>query len=244
MLATVLAAVAAGAGAETSGTSSRFVSVKSSFEGVISVACSEGAKSEAGGVFGTSEVWTIGGGGSPGISVSEGIDVAVIGGSTGGSWRGAARGALGGAGAGGGLLNMLAQLRLPSGFELGFTVGFGSSAACAGAASPAVMCSQEESSGVLSATAESQPPLATSSVLGVLSHPVASAAGASSVLGADVAREPFVNPPLPPRPPPRPRSEPRPRLPRVLSAPPLPRPPRVDWAGASLEAVAVSLAFD
>ncbi len=225
MLSTVLAAVAAGAGAETSRTCSRFVSVKSSLEGVILAACAEVAKSEVGGVLGTSDDSLIGGAGSPGISVSVGIDVAVVSGSSGDSWLSAVRGAFGGAGAGAGLLNMLAQLRVPSGFELGFGAAFGSSTADAGTASPAVMFSQEDSRGVLSATAE---PLATPSALGALSHPVASAAGASSLLGADVASEPLANPPLPPRPAPRPRSEPRPRPPRVLSKPPRPRPPRAD----------------
>lgn len=197
VLAIVLAAVAAGAGAETSRTCSRFVSVKSSLEGVMFAACSELAKSEAGGVDGTSADSLIGGG-SPGISGSVGSDVAATGGSTGGSWLGTVRFALGGAG----LLNMLAQLLVPSGFELGFGAAFGSSAVTASAGD---MFSQA-SMGVLSGTAVSP---VTPSIFGVLSHAEESA-GVSSTLGAAAGD-------FPPRPIPRPRSAPLPRPPRTLS---------------------------
>ena len=83
VLAIVLAAVADGGGPEASRTCSRFVSVNSSFEGVILAGGSELAMSDVGGVFGISEVsFTATGGGSPGILVSSEIDVAVVGGST------------------------------------------------------------------------------------------------------------------------------------------------------------------
>ena len=86
VLATVLAAVADGCGPDVSRTCSRFVSVNSSFEGVMLAGGSDTAKSDVGGVFGISEVSFIAiGGGSPGILVSSGTDVAVIGGSTGAS---------------------------------------------------------------------------------------------------------------------------------------------------------------
>lgn len=147
VLATVLAAVADGGGLEVSGTCSTFVSVNSSFEGVILAAGSEDARSDIGGVFGSSKVsFTATGGGSPGILVSSGIDVAVIGDSAGASWLGIARGAFCGAGAGAGLLNMLAQLRVPSGFEGGLTSSTGG-----GCATSADMFSQDDSIGVLSA---------------------------------------------------------------------------------------------
>ena len=147
MLATVLAAVADGGGPEASRTCSRFVSVNSSFEGVILAGGSEAGKSDVGGVFGISEdSFNVTGGGSPGILVSSGIDVAVIGGSIGASWLGTARGTLGLTGAGAGLLNMLAQLRIPSGFEGGLTSSTGG--ACA---TSAEMFSQDDSIGVLSA---------------------------------------------------------------------------------------------
>ena len=146
VLATVLAAVAEGGGPESSRTCSRLVSVNSSLEGVMLAAGSDAARSEVGGVLGISEVSFTGiGGGSPGITFSSGIDVAVIGDSTGASWLGAARGALG-AGAGAGLLNMLAQLRVPSGFEGGLTSSTGG--ACV---TSAEMFSQDDSIGVLSA---------------------------------------------------------------------------------------------
>ena len=147
VLATVLAAVADGGGPEVSRTCSRFVSVNSSFEGVILAGGSEAVKSDIGGVLGISEVsFSPTGGGSPGILVSSGIDVAVIGGSLGASWLGTARGTLGLAGAGAGLLNMLAQLRIPSGFEGGLSSSTGG--ACA---TSVEMFSQEDSIGVLSA---------------------------------------------------------------------------------------------
>ena len=145
VLATVLAAVADGGGLEISGTCSTLVSVSSSFEGVMLAAGSDVAKSDIGGVFGSSDV-SITGGGSPGILVSSGIDVAVIGGSTGASWLGIARAAFCGTGAGVGLLNMLAQLRVPSGFEGGLTSSIGG-----GCATSADIFSQDESIGVLSA---------------------------------------------------------------------------------------------
>ena len=85
MLATVLAAVAGGGGPETSSTCSRFVSVNSSFDGVMFAGGSAEVKSEPGGVFGISELSLTGGGGSPTISVPVGIDVTVTGGSTGAS---------------------------------------------------------------------------------------------------------------------------------------------------------------
>lgn len=123
-LATVLAAVAEGAGPDVSRTCSTFVSVNSSLEGVMWGAGSIGARSDVGGVRGISEVsMAAGGGGSPPTSLHSGSDVAATDGSTGASWLGAALGAFG-AGAGVGLLKMLAQLRVPSGFE----PGFGSSA--------------------------------------------------------------------------------------------------------------------
>ena len=82
---------------------------------------SKDAGSEVGGVSRASEASLTGtGGGNPTISVSAGIVVAAIGGSTGASWLGTVWGALTGAGGGGGLLKMLAQLRVPSGFEGGF----------------------------------------------------------------------------------------------------------------------------
>lgn len=147
VLATVLAAVADGGGLDSSRTSSRFVSVNSSLEGVILAAGSEGAKSDIGGVFGISELsFTTTGGGSPGILVSSGIDAAVIGGSMGASWLGIARGALCGAGAGAGLLNMLAQLRVPSGFEGGLTSSTGGASAAS-----ADIFSQDDSIAMLSA---------------------------------------------------------------------------------------------
>lgn len=147
VLATVLAAVADGGGPEASRTCSRFVSVNSSFEGVILAGGSEAAKSDVGGVFGISEVsFTATGGGSPDILASSGIDVAVIGGSVGASWLGIARDALGLVGAVAGLLNMLAQLRIPSGFEGGLISSTGG--ACA---TSAEMFSQDDSMGVLSA---------------------------------------------------------------------------------------------
>ena len=147
VLATVLAAVADGGGPESSRTCSKFVSVSSSFEGVILAAGSEVAISDIGGVFGTSEVsFTATGGGSPCKFVSSGIDVAVIVGSTGASWLGIVRGAFCGTEAGAGLLNMLAQLRVPSGFEGGLTSSGGD-----GCAASADMFSQDESIGVLSA---------------------------------------------------------------------------------------------
>ncbi len=147
VLATVLAAVADGGGPEASRTCSRFVSVNSSFEGVILAGGSEAAKSDVGGVFGISEdSFNVTGGGNPGIIVPSGIDVAVTGGSIGASWLGTARGTLGLAGAGAGLLNMLAQLRIPSGFEGGLTSSAGG--ACA---TSAEMFSQDDSIGVLSA---------------------------------------------------------------------------------------------
>ena len=89
VLATVLAAVAAGGGAEISGTCSRLVSVKSSFEGVMFAAGSKG-RSGSGGVLGISTLSMTGGGGSPGISVSIGIDGAGTDDCTGSSWLGAA----------------------------------------------------------------------------------------------------------------------------------------------------------
>ena len=148
VLATVLAAVADGGGPEASRTCSRFVSVNSSFEGVILAGGSEAAKSDVGGVLGISEVsFTATGGGSPGILEFSGTDVAVIGDSTGASWLGTARGALVLAGGGAGLLNILAQLRTPSGFEGGLTSSTGD--ACA---TSAEMFSQDDSIGVLSAT--------------------------------------------------------------------------------------------
>ena len=147
MLAIVLAAVADGGGPEVSRTCSRFVSVNSSFEGVILAGGSEVARSDVGGVIGISEVsFTATGGGSPGKLESSGIDVPVIGGSLGASWFGTARGALGLAGGGAGLLNMLAQLRKPSGFEDGLASSTGG--ACA---TSAEMFSQDDSIGVLSA---------------------------------------------------------------------------------------------
>ena len=86
VLATVLASVPDGGGPEVSRTCSRFVSVNSSLEGVILAGGSEAAKSDVGGVFGISVVpFTATGGGSPGMVMSSGIDVAVIGGSTGAS---------------------------------------------------------------------------------------------------------------------------------------------------------------
>lgn len=93
------------------------------------LAGSEDTKSDVGGVLGTSAVSSTGGGGSPSICGSVGMDGAGTGGSAGASLMGAARGAFAGAGAGAGLLNMLAQLRVPSGFELGLVSGFGSSTA-------------------------------------------------------------------------------------------------------------------
>ena len=147
VLANVLAAVADGGGLEVSGTCSTFVSVNSSFDGVMLTACSEATKSEIGGVFGSSDAsFMATGGGSPGMLVSSGANVAVIGGSTGASWLGIARGALCGAGVGAGLLNMLAQLRVPSGFEGGLTSSTGG-----GCATSADIFSQDDSSGVLSA---------------------------------------------------------------------------------------------
>ena len=147
VLATVLAAVADGGGLESSRTCSKFVSVNSSFEGVILAAGSEVARSDIGGVFGISEVsFSTTGGGSPGMLVSSGIDVAVTGGSAGASWLGMARGAFCGTGAGAGLLNMLAQLRVPSGFEAGLTSSTGG-----GWAASADIFSQDDSNGVLSA---------------------------------------------------------------------------------------------
>ena len=56
-------------------------------------ACSEDTRSEVGGVLGASKLSFVGGGGSPGTSVSGGIEVAVMGGSIGASWLGVARGA-------------------------------------------------------------------------------------------------------------------------------------------------------
>lgn len=148
VLANVLAAVADGGGLEVSGTCSTFVSVNSSFDGVMLTAGAEAAKSDIGGVFGSSDAsFMATGGGSPGMLVSSGANVAVIGGSTRGSWLGVARGAFCGAGAGAGLLNMLAQLRVPSGFEGGLTSSTGG--ACATSAD---IFSQDDSSGVLSAT--------------------------------------------------------------------------------------------
>ena len=85
VLATVLAAVARGGGPDTSSTCSRFVSVNSSFDGVMFAVGSAEVKSETGGVFGISELSLTGGGGSPTISVAVGIDVAGTGGSTGAS---------------------------------------------------------------------------------------------------------------------------------------------------------------
>ena len=147
VLATVLAAVADGGGLEISGTCSTLVSVNSSFEGVMLAAGSVVAISDIGGVFGSSDVsFTSTGGGSPGILVSSGIVVAVIGGSTGASWLGIARAAFRGAGAGTGLLNMLAQLRVPSGFEGGLTSSIGG-----GCATSADIFSQDDSIGELSA---------------------------------------------------------------------------------------------
>ena len=85
VLATVLAAVAESGGPDISSTCSRFVSVNSSFDGVIFAGGSVDVTSEAGGVFGISEVSSIGGGGRPTMSVAAGIDVAATGGSTGAS---------------------------------------------------------------------------------------------------------------------------------------------------------------
>ena len=82
VLATVLAAVARGGGPETSSTCSRFVSVNSSFDGVMFAVGSAEVKSEPGGVFDISELSLTGGGGSPTISVAVGIGVAVTDGST------------------------------------------------------------------------------------------------------------------------------------------------------------------
>ena len=73
MLAAVLAAVRDATGPELSGTFSRFVSVRSSFEGVMLAACSVDAISAVGGVFGVSEDSTFGtGGGKPCITPSKG----------------------------------------------------------------------------------------------------------------------------------------------------------------------------
>ena len=72
VLATVLAAVATGAGSDVSGNCSRFVSVNRSFDGVISRAGSEDSTAEAGGVaeVSGSDFSTGIGGGKPGISSS------------------------------------------------------------------------------------------------------------------------------------------------------------------------------
>ncbi len=222
VLATVLAAVADGGGPESSRTCSKFVSVNSSFEGVILAAGSEVAKSATGGVFGTSDVsFTATGGGSPGILVSSGTDVTAIVGSTGASWLGIARGAFCGGRAGAGLLNMLAQLRVPSGFEGGLASSTGG-----GWAASADIFSQDDSIGVLSAAGCSQL-LVAASETGVSQSLFL--AGTWSVLPALVLRTPLATEaPLPLRGAPLPRSEPRPRPPRAPSNPPLPRPPRVE----------------
>jgi hypothetical protein len=74
VLATVLAAVAVRGGPDVSSTCSRFVSVNSSFDGVMFAGGSETTISEAGGVLGISGVSFIGGGGRPTMSVAAGID--------------------------------------------------------------------------------------------------------------------------------------------------------------------------
>ena len=200
------------------------------------MAGSEGGRSGSGGVLGTSMLSMAGGGGRPGISVPGGIDVAGTDGCTGSSWLGAARGAFG-AGGGAGLLNILAQLRVPSGFELGFGSSGGAWAASG------VIFSQDDSRGVLSALVESQPPVEASVGI-VLSNPTASVATASSFLVAYESRELFTKPPLPPLAAPRPRSVPRPRVPRAMSLPPRPRPPRVDCPTASVLVAGGSFALD
>jgi len=127
VLATVLAAVAVGGGPDSSRTCSRFVSVSSSFEGVILVAGSdEGSPGEAG-VTGRSRVGSSkkAGGGRTGSSVGSCSTSAALGGSTAGSCTGGAAETLGRTGAGTGLANNVAQLRVPSGIELAFCASAG-----------------------------------------------------------------------------------------------------------------------
>lgn len=144
----MLAAVATGAGSETSGSCSRFVSVNLSFDGVISRAGSEGVMAEAGGVLAVSgPASSIGtGGGSPGMSSATNPSCS--------SWKASAAGsspgvdgwgAFFGTGAGVGLLKILAQLRVPSGFRL----GLGGSGAGVEIASATVTFSHDVSRGVV-----------------------------------------------------------------------------------------------
>lgn len=84
VLATVLAAVADAAGPEVSSTCSTFVSVNSSFDGVMLAGGPE-IRSEVGGVFGISDVSVTKGGGRPGIPIAAGFEGAAIDGSSGAS---------------------------------------------------------------------------------------------------------------------------------------------------------------
>ena len=221
VLATVLAAVAEFGGPDVSKTCSRLVSVKSSFGGVNSTAGSDDTMLGEGGVFGTSEFIASAGIGGGRAGMSGSLSAESAGCSAGAFSTGASLDGFLATGAGVGRLNMLAQLLVPSGLKL----GFGGSGEIVGAASAALMFSQDESKPVpsvsaallvevsaetssfqLPTTAVSEMPLSATAVL----------------RGAATAEAP-----RPPRTVPRPRSDARPR-PRVASAPPLPRPPRVD----------------
>lgn len=81
MLATVLAAVAVTGGFDTSKTCSKFVSVSSSFDGVMFVACSEYGNPAEPGVVGLSMLGSSSGigGGRPGSSTSTGSIAGAIG---------------------------------------------------------------------------------------------------------------------------------------------------------------------
>lgn len=127
MVATVLAAVAVGGGCEVSKTCSKFVSVSSSFDGVILVAGSDDGSPGEPGVTGRSMVGSSKGtgGGRPGSSIGSFSISEAIEGSATGSCTGGAGAAFGRAGAGTGLANNVAQLRVPSGFELAFCASVG-----------------------------------------------------------------------------------------------------------------------
>jgi len=213
----VLAAVATGAGSETSGSCSRFVSVNLSLEGVISRAGSEGVIAEVGGVLTVSgPASSIGtGGGSPGMSsATKSCCWSWKASAAGSSPRSEGWGAFFGIGAGAGLLKILAQLRVPSGFRL----GLGGSSAGVEVASATVTFSHDASRGVVPLSAGwSQPPI-TSLVIGASSQPPVSVLVSAVVFSGRALRGPLaVDPALPPRDAPRLRSEPRPRPPRVPS---------------------------